>query len=58
MEFFEGTIIALCISIDPGLIGQAPDAVYVDSTGLSIEEVEETILRLVRARISNGKEFR
>lgn len=37
---------------------QAPDAVYLDSTGLSIEEVEETILRLVRARISNGKEFR
>jgi cytidylate kinase len=39
-------------------LAQAPDAVYVDSTGLSIEEVEETILRLVRARISNGKEFR
>jgi cytidylate kinase len=37
---------------------QAPDAVYLDSTGLSIEEVEEAILRLVRARISNGKEFR
>jgi cytidylate kinase len=37
---------------------QAPDAVYVDSTSLSIEEVEETILRLVRARISNGREFR
>jgi cytidylate kinase len=37
---------------------QAPDAVYVDSTSLSIEEVEETILRLVRARITNGKEFR
>jgi cytidylate kinase len=37
---------------------QAPDAVYVDSTGLSIEEVEEAILKLVRARISNGKEFR
>jgi cytidylate kinase len=37
---------------------QAPDAVYVDSTGLSIEQVEEKILRLVRARISNGKEFR
>jgi cytidylate kinase len=36
---------------------QAPDAVYVDSTGLSIEDVEENILRLVRARISNGKEF-
>ena len=37
---------------------QQPDAVYVDSTGLSIDEVEETILRLVRARITNGKEFR
>jgi CMP/dCMP kinase len=37
---------------------QAPDAVYVDSTGLAIEEVEEVILKLVRARISNGKEFR
>ncbi len=37
---------------------QAPDAVYLDSTGLSIEEVEEAILKLVRARITNGKEFR
>lgn len=37
---------------------QQPDALYVDSTGLSIDEVEEAILRLVRARISNGKEFR
>jgi cytidylate kinase len=37
---------------------QALDAVYLDSTDLSIEEVEEAILRLVRARISNGKEFR
>jgi CMP/dCMP kinase len=36
---------------------QAPDAVYVDSTGLSVLEVEEAILKLVRARISNGKEF-
>jgi cytidylate kinase len=36
---------------------QAPDAVYVDSTGKSIEEVEDNILRLVRARITNGKEF-
>jgi cytidylate kinase len=35
---------------------QAPDAVYLDSTGLSQEEVEEAILRVVRARISNGKE--
>ena len=37
---------------------QAPDAVYLDSTELSIEEVEEAILKLVRARITNGKEFR
>jgi cytidylate kinase len=35
---------------------QAPDAVYLDSTALSEEEVEEEILRLVRARLSNGKE--
>ena len=34
---------------------QAPDAVYVDSTGLSPEEVEEAVLRVVRSRISNGK---
>ena len=36
---------------------QAPDAVYLDSTGLSIEEVEEAILKIVRSRISNGKDF-
>jgi cytidylate kinase len=36
---------------------QAPDAVYLDSTQLSIEEVEEAILRTVRARVSNGKDF-
>jgi CMP/dCMP kinase len=35
---------------------QAPDAVYVDSTGLTIEQVEERILKLVRERTSNGKE--
>jgi CMP/dCMP kinase len=35
---------------------QAPDAVYLDSTGLTPEEVEEEILKLVRARLSNGKE--
>ena len=35
---------------------QAPDAVYIDSTGLTPEEVQEQILRLVRERISNGKE--
>ena len=36
---------------------QAPDAHYLDSTGLTIEEVEEAVLRIVRARISNGKDF-
>lgn len=36
---------------------QAPDAVYIDSTGLTIEQVEEAILKIVRARISNGKDF-
>jgi cytidylate kinase len=35
---------------------QAPDAVYLDSTGLTAGQVEEEILKLVRARISNGKE--
>jgi cytidylate kinase len=34
---------------------QAPDAVYMDSTALSAEEVEDQILKLVRERISNGK---
>jgi cytidylate kinase len=37
-------------------LSQAPDAVYVDSTAMSIEEVEEEILRLVRKRVSNGQE--
>ncbi len=36
---------------------QAPDAVYLDSTPLSIDEVEEAILKIVRARITNGKQF-
>jgi cytidylate kinase len=35
---------------------QAPDAVYVDSTGLSIDQVEEAVLKIVRDRTSNGKE--
>ena len=34
---------------------QAPDAELIDSTGLSLDEVEEAILRIVRARTSNGK---
>jgi CMP/dCMP kinase len=34
---------------------QAPDAELVDTTGLSLEQVEQAVLRVVRARISNGK---
>ena len=34
---------------------QAPDAEYLDSTGLAPEEVEEAILKIVRDRTSNGK---
>jgi cytidylate kinase len=36
---------------------QAPDAVYVDSTGLSPDEVEEAILKVIRTKLSNGKGF-
>ncbi len=36
---------------------QAPDAMYLDSTSLSIDEVEEAVLKLVRAKVTNGKEF-
>ncbi len=35
---------------------QAPDAELVDTTGLSLEQVEQTVLKVIRARISNGKE--
>jgi len=35
---------------------QAPDASYIDSTGLSPDEVEQAILKIVRERTSNGKE--
>ena len=35
---------------------QAPDAVYLDSTSLSLDEVEATVLKLIRERTSNGKE--
>jgi cytidylate kinase len=38
-------------------LSQAPDAVYLDSTSLSIEEVEEAILKIVRMRVTNGKEL-
>ena len=37
---------------------QAPDAEYLDTTGLTIEKVEEAVLKLVRARTSNGKEHK
>jgi len=39
-------------------LSQAPDAVYLDSTNLSLDEVEESALKIVRARIANGKEYR
>jgi cytidylate kinase len=35
---------------------QAPDALLVDTTGLSIEEVEERILKIVRDKTTNGRE--
>lgn len=38
-------------------LSQAPDAVYVDSTHLTPDEVEEALLKIVRNRISNGKDF-
>ena len=36
---------------------QAPDAIYLDSGGLTIEEVEEQVLKIVRERTANGKEY-
>lgn len=35
---------------------QAPDALLVDTTRLSIEEVEEAILKIIREKTANGKE--
>ena len=37
---------------------QAPDAVYVDSTGLEADQVTDAILRVVRSKVSNGKDAR
>ena len=34
---------------------QAPDAVYLDSTGMTPEQVEDAVLGIVRVKISNGK---
>ncbi len=39
-------------------LAQAPDAMYLDSTSLDIAEVEEAILKIVRARVTNGKEIK
>ena len=39
-------------------LSQAPDAVYLDSTALGIEEVIESILKIVRSRLTNGREYR
>ena len=39
-------------------MSQAPDAVYLDSGGLSLEDVEQVILKIVRERTSNGKGYR
>lgn len=36
---------------------QAPDAIYLDSTPLTPEEVEQAILKIIRDRTSNGKEI-
>jgi cytidylate kinase len=35
---------------------QAPDAIYVDTTGLTIDEVEAALLKIIRDRTSNGRE--
>lgn len=37
---------------------QAPDAEYLDTTHLSLTQVEEAVLKLVRERTSNGKDHR
>jgi cytidylate kinase len=38
-------------------LAQAPDAIYLDSTALTLDETEEAILKVVRARTTNGKDF-
>jgi cytidylate kinase len=38
-------------------LAQAPDATYLNSTDMSLDEVEEAILKLVRARLTNGKQY-
>jgi cytidylate kinase len=36
---------------------QAPDAVYLDSTALDLDQAEEEILKIVRKRVTNGRDF-
>ena len=36
---------------------QAPDAIYLDSTPLTPDQVEQAILKVIRDRTSNGKEL-
>jgi cytidylate kinase len=38
-------------------LAQAPDAVYLDSTLLTEDEVTEAILKMLRARVTNGREY-
>ena len=38
-------------------LAQAPDAIYLDSTPLNLDEVEEAILRIIRGRVTNGKDY-
>jgi cytidylate kinase len=42
---------------DQGGLRQAPDAELIDTSNLTLDEVVEQILKLVRARMSNGKEY-
>ncbi len=35
---------------------QAPDAIYVDTSKLSVDEVEAALLKIIRDKTSNGKE--
>ena len=39
-------------------LAQAPDAIYLDSSPFTRDEVEEAILKIVRMRVTNGKDFR
>jgi len=38
-------------------LAQAPDAVYLDTSGLTLDEVEAAMLKTIRERTANGKEL-